>query len=108
MGRIVQSLYKPSSTLLNSKKFNIVDTNKGIYLILGKIITFIGLKEGLLKYSQIGVGRGSSLNKEQIIKGVNKGSSKGFNRGVKASSIVSSIIPAYIYLSAVVWGIILS
>ena len=50
-GKTVQSLYKPFSTLLNSKKFNAVDTNKGVYLISGKIIASIGLKEGLLKYS---------------------------------------------------------
>ena len=47
----MQSLYKLFGTLLNSKKFNIVDTNKSTYLILGKIITSIGLKEGLLKRS---------------------------------------------------------
>ena len=51
MGRTAQSLYKPFSTLLDSKKFNTVDTNKGAYLILGKIIAFTGLKEGLLEYS---------------------------------------------------------
>ena len=50
MGKIVQSLYKLFGTLLNSRKFNIVDTNKGIYLILGKIITSAGLKEGLSEY----------------------------------------------------------
>ena len=51
MGKTVQSLYKPFSTLLNSKKFNTVDTNKDTYLILGKIITFTELKKGLLKHS---------------------------------------------------------
>ena len=51
MGRTVQSLYKSSGTLLDSKKFNTVDTNKSTYLILGKIIASIGSKEGLLKYS---------------------------------------------------------
>ena len=51
MGKTVQSLYKPFSTLLNSRKFNTVDINKSTYLILGKIIASIGLKEGLLKYS---------------------------------------------------------
>ena len=51
MGKTAQNLYKPFSTLLNSKKFNAVDTNKSIYLILGKIIAFVGLKEGLLKCS---------------------------------------------------------
>ena len=51
MGKTVQSLYKPFSTLLNSKKFNIVNTNKSAYLISGKIITFIGSKEGLSEYS---------------------------------------------------------
>ena len=50
MGRIVQSLYKPFSTLLNSKKFNTVNTNKGTYLILGKITASVGLKESLLEY----------------------------------------------------------
>ena len=49
--KTVQSLYKPLSTLLDSKKFNTVDTNKGIYLILGKIIASIGLKEGLSECS---------------------------------------------------------
>ena len=108
MGRIVQSLYKLFGTLLNSKKFNIVDTNKSTYLILGKIITFIGLKEGLSEYSQTGIGRGSSLDKKQIIKGVNKGSSKGFDKGAEASSVVSSIVPVEIYLSAAAWRIMLS
>ena len=56
----------------------------------------------------MGVGRGFSLNKEQIIKGVNKGSGRGFNRGAGASSMVSSIVPAYICLSVVAWRIILS
>ena len=51
MGRTVQSSYKPFNTLFNSKKFNTVDTNKSTYLILGKIIASIGLKEGLLEYS---------------------------------------------------------
>ena len=51
MGKTVQSLYKPFSTLLNSKKFNTIDTNKGIYLILGKTIAFTELKKGLSERS---------------------------------------------------------
>ena len=51
MGKTVQSLYKPSNTLLNGKKINIINTNKSTYLILGKIIAFIELKEGLLEHS---------------------------------------------------------
>ena len=50
----------------------------------------------------MGIGRGSGLDKEWIIKRVNKGSGRGFNRGARVSSVVSSIIPAYICFSAVV------
>ena len=51
MGKTMQSLYKPFSTLLDSRKFNTINTNKGAYLILSKIIASTRSKEGLLKRS---------------------------------------------------------